>query len=164
MIEPATKKPKLPPVAGMWARVGPGAWRRVRHPHHGGLPGRAVFEIAAHEGDSASARRPTCPLRSIVFHSAMCALNDPFYYTGYQLGALAEQDEAYHAQLVELYPVLGVVAPNYDFTEATGEFPRAHQYPRGTGGFGTRPWIEPHPNTPRRYLELDDLPPQSWYY
>ena len=62
MAEPAKKKQRPAPIAGMWARTGPGTWRRVRHPLNFALPGRAVFEVASHETDHVGVRRRTCPL------------------------------------------------------------------------------------------------------
>ena len=154
MAEPAKKKSRPAPVETMWARVAPGQWRRVRHPLSATLPGRAVFEVAAHETSVAGVRRPTCPLRSMAFHSVMCAMNEPIYYDvryGYDYdcwdrGSLLECDAAYHADLAYDFPVLDVVARNY--SQITGHGARAdgcwraHLNPRGRGGFGGRPWID----------------------
>ena len=158
MAEPAKKKPR-PAIAGMWARVAPGTWRRVRHPLNLALPGRAVVEIATHETDPMGVHRPTCPLRSMEFHSVMCAMNEPLYYDvryGYEYDcwdrrSLLECDAAYHVDLAEDFPVLDVVARNYGHGARADGCWRAYLNPRGRGGFGGRPWRE-HPSW-RRTLD-----------
>lgn len=134
-------------MPAIWARKPDRTWERMPDPADA-LPRFLARRV--HQFITPPAERPRCPLNTLLFHSAMCGVVDhvrgdlslpedffedePFVYMAIQ------QDASYHFRLVENFPVLEVVAMNYDRLELPGEFKVAENMPRGEGGFGGVPW------------------------